>query len=496
MPINTLQRPSITLNIQNAELINTDLTRRVLLIGEVGNNSTVETNKIKKDVKLEDLDIFGDGLLSLAISKYKEINKFTVLDILPLDLGDSKSSSSIKVNDSVTKNSMLTIKLDKYQFQVPLIVGDDNIAIAQKIENAFNEHEILSKLFEVTRTDNELDFESKIESAYYNRNKFELTEDFKSGLVYDVTMFDDGLSKELDPEFLNDLNIDERYTSIIFEINNGTKAVTNYLEKVFNLTNQIKDGVGFATFSDKLSNAIDKGNELNYKTLVLFSNLDEMNYNIFNLVATAEIVAIRELRLTNNTNISNYVLSNVETFGNISFATYPYFNTPLSFDKPKGCIKEEDLINLLNSGVTTFINNGKTVLSEVVTTYKYNTLGEKDNSFKYLNYVDTMSVIREFFVTQLRNKYAQYRLTDGDLLQGYNITNKGAIKATLLKLYSLLANMAITRKGLEKYFSSNTTIIDDLELGRVVINCKTPIVTQLRAIDGNIIEVLNINVSI
>ncbi len=60
----------------------------------------------------------------------------------------------------------------------------------------------------------------------------------------------------------------------------------------------------------------------------------------------------------------------IETFGGLYCASLPYFNTVLSFDKPVGCIEEEDLVNVIDKGGSLWVNNGVTVLSEVVTNYK------------------------------------------------------------------------------------------------------------------------------
>jgi hypothetical protein len=265
---------------------------------------------------------------------------------------------------------------------------------------------------------------------------------------------------------------------------------------VFNLTNEIKDGVSFTTVRDNKDNFINVVEDENYKSLVLFGNLEEMEYNVSSLVATSEIVAIRALRLTEGANITKYVSQNLETFGGMSMCSLPYFNTPLSFSSPIGCIKEEDLIKIINSGGSVWTNNSITVLSEVVTTYKYNNVGDLDPSFKYLNYVDTMSTIREYFVTSLRKRYSQVRLTDGNLLPNYQITNKGAIKASLVKYYNDLADKAITRKGFSKWFEKSINISENLELGKIEFTCKTPVVVQLRNIQGNLIEVLDINATI
>ena len=66
----------------------------------------------------------------------------------------------------------------------------------------------------------------------------------------------------------------------------------------------------------------------------------------------------------------------------------------------------------------------------------------------------------------------------------------------MIKLYNNLAKLAITRMGLDKYVLANLSIESNLTDGTVTINAKIPIVTQLRTIDGNIIEVLDFSTTL
>ena len=488
----SLQRPSVTLNISPATT-SPSINHRVLIIGEIGDTSTVTTDEVIKDIQLSDIDIFGkDSNLYYAISKFKSINKINILDVLPIPKGSSKSNCDITINGVATKDNKLTFTLFNNFVEVVINNGDDNVTIATNLETALNASEYFTNVFTINRNNETVTLTTIQPSASLNNTQGVITLEYSdNGITNSTTKFNGGVSNTLADNYLDD-KLDERYNSIIFDHTNGTKAIRLYLESQFNLLNKINDGVGFTLVTDSLANFKAIVDSENYKTLVIFGNLDEMKYNINPLVATSEIVAIRALRLTEGSTIANYVSQNIETFGSISLASLPYFNTPLSFDKPIGCIDEEDLINVINKGGSLFINNGVTVLSEITTTYKTNNLGDEDVSFKYLNYVDTLSVIREYLVVGLRKKYSQFRLTDGDLIAGKALTNKGAIKATIIKFLNELADKALVRKGLDNFIKKNLLISDNLETGTISFQCKVPIVVQLRNIQGNLIEVLDI----
>jgi phage tail sheath gpL-like len=489
-----LKRPSITLDIVGAITLVGNSNHRVLLIGEIGNSSTTVTNVIQKDIQSDNIAQFGDeSQLYLAIQKFKEINDISKLDILPIAKGTTKATATITIANNATKDGKLKISIGGKFVEASVKNGDTKVVVATTIESAFS----TSKLYTVTRASNVVTLTTKQPTASINGTSIVITESATTGTKPTSTSFVGGVSTTLDDDFLSSVTIDERYQSIVFDYENGTGACRKYLENNFNLTNNINDGVAFSTVNKSLAGFKTLLGTENYKTLVLFGNLNEMKYDVYPLVATIEIVAIRAMRLTPKANISKYVLQgSIETEGGMSISTLPYFNTPLTFSKPIGTITESQLVELTSLGGSVWTHNGVTVLSEVTTTYKTNNVGEIDGSWKFLNYIDTMSTIREYIVSNLRVRYGQVRLTDGELISGKCITNTGAIKATVIKLYNDLSKMAITRKGFDKFVSKNITIKEDLSTGYVKLSIKTPIVTQLRGITGNVVEVLNISTTI
>ncbi|MCP4552342.1 MAG: hypothetical protein GY834_09940, partial [Bacteroidetes bacterium] len=126
------------------------------------------------------------------------------------------------------------------------------------------------------------------------------------------------------------------------------------------------------------------------------------------------------------------------------------------------------------------------ILGEFVTTYLTNTGGNPDTSYKFLNTVDTASVIREYFYENCRNRYAQTRLTDGDLIAGRDMANEGSIRAFFNSLYGALADDALVQAGTaaRKDFNDNLSLTISVATGTVTFAMAPLLVSQSRAFIG------------
>jgi len=372
----SLLRPSTTLNIVGSIAGGSIDGQRVLIIGEVGATATAPTDIIQKDIKISNLEQFGlDSQLVLAIQKFKKVNEATPLDVLPIPTGTAQATTDITVANDAIADSKIKISIGNLFKEIVVKKGDTTDIIAGYIETAYTNDNI----FDVSRAGNVVTLTAKQSTASINNVSVFVEDTGDSGTNITGTDLASGASNTLADDYLSTLAtaIDERYQGVIFDYANGTNAVRTYLEDNFNLLNDIKDGVGFATITDTMDNFKTALEPENYKSLVLFGNLAEMRYDVFPLVATAEIVAIRALRLTDGAVISKYVIGS-ETKGSIALASLPYFNTPLSFSQPKGCITETQLLDIIKAGGTIWTYNGLTVLSEVVTTYKTDNGGNSD----------------------------------------------------------------------------------------------------------------------
>jgi hypothetical protein len=151
---------------------------------------------------------------------------------------------------------------------------------------------------------------------------------------------------------------------------------------------------------------------------------------------------------------------------------------------------DSEIAELKDAGASVLGNNsaGNTVLvGEVVSTYKTNATGQADNSFKYLNYIDTATEAREFIVASTQIEFAQHRLTDGPEIAGRKMVNKAGFKNALARYYDILAGSSyvLLRAGAAKQFFLDSLVITlDLSAGSITYQGSLPIQTQSRVIDS------------
>jgi hypothetical protein len=125
------------------------------------------------------------------------------------------------------------------------------------------------------------------------------------------------------------------------------------------------------------------------------------------------------------------------------------------------------------------------ITGPIVTTRTTDAAGNENDSFHYLNFVDTGSVCREIFFRNLKATFAQSRLTEGDTIEGYSMANDLTIKAELLRIYRVLAGVALVQAGdeAEQFFATNTNVSINLAQRSATIDSLLPIVTQLGTIN-------------
>jgi hypothetical protein len=174
----------------------------------------------------------------------------------------------------------------------------------------------------------------------------------------------------------------------------------------------------------------------------------------------------------------------------------PYFNTPVpqlpAITAPRGWTNIE-VEQLLTSGVSVIGANAtgtSALVGEVVTTYKTDSAANPDITWKFLNYIDTGSNVREYMFNNYKSRFAQSRLTAGNVTRGRDVANDVVIRAYTEQMYKTLSgpNFVLVQSGEDAtvYFKDNLDITLDLSLGKVTITMFVPIVTQLRQIIATI----------
>jgi phage tail sheath gpL-like len=295
---------------------------------------------------------------------------------------------------------------------------------------------------------------------------------------------------------------DKRYQTVVYPSSFDLSVLLDLLNNRWNVNNNILDGVGIITITDTFVNCKSACLAKNTQSLIILND-KSVNSTYYkgasllelNDVQSAEFAAIRALRLTADADISQYVISTNgirDNLGGAAIASLPYFNTPF-YNLP--VIDEgleftlDEMAQLKTAGgsiLSNNISNNLIIAGEIVTTYKTDPASNSDVSFKYLEYVDTSSNIREYFYNNLRARFAQSRLTEGDVQPNRNMANASIIGAFMDGLYNDLSgsDFVLTQAGetAMRYFKNNRTITLDLANGKVTITMLVPIVTQLRKI--------------
>ena len=297
-----------------------------------------------------------------------------------------------------------------------------------------------------------------------------------------------------------------RYQTIVWPGAYVDTPLKTLLNNRFNVSNDVLDGVGIITRTTTLATHKTNLSALNSQSVVYFANrpvakADFVGSHLREIgdVVSAQFAALRSLRLTPNANLANVVVTTsgpLDQFGGLSLATLPYFNTPFQYlDVPVAGTFWSDIERgeLEESGGTVIgPNRARTgvVLDDVYTTYTTDPAGNADTSFRFLNTIDASSVGREYRFQNYKRRFAQSRLTNGDLIAGRAIENEASIRAYDLSLYGDLADAAIYQAGDAALAHYDRTLDVKLKLtpgeGSATINSQPKLVGQFRAAFGTI----------
>lgn len=301
---------------------------------------------------------------------------------------------------------------------------------------------------------------------------------------------------------LFDVVADKRFTTIIYPAEWGTSTLTTFTEARFNVDNKIIDGFGIVSKIDTYANTNTAVDAINFKTLGYIPN---------NLIATTKhkggaifespyviacyAGAYRELRLTVGATISQ-ITTNGQSLGGSFFGGIPYHNTPfnlLPVIESGNDFSDDECEELEASGAWLLRNNpsNTTIISnEAVTTYKTDALGQIDKTFKYINYFDTLTIIRDYVFQNLKADFSQHILTTGQLVAGRPMVNREGFIATMMKYYGELSgingnnNYVLLRAGKLEAQAFKKAIEDSIVItlvdGKISAESIANIVTQVR----------------
>ena len=511
----TISQPRVSLALASADREVANTAQRVLLVGQM-DPATVGTNA-PDGVLIENLSssddpqdaLFGPASqLAEMVRAFKDVNPLTRVDILPLEDNGSAVQRTVDITVVGTSTEAGTLTV---------IAGSEaNYSFTIAVPTAANETAVAALIVAA------IDASTKVPFTAANVSGVVTLTAVNGGTVandlgVEVRGTVAGISGNVvtnetagatDPVLTSVLDVaTERYQGIVWpwSENADTQPVEDYLAPRFNADNAILDGVAFTGHVSNHADALTLLSGLNSHDLVIFFDEinDETNYqgpaqNEASYVKTSLFAGIRALRLTPDASISRFLVSSAskDQFGGVALASLPYFNTVISalpgISSGRGWtdIEIEQLKDAGGSVMGTNRGNDTGLAGEVVTTYLTDAASNPDVTFTFLNYMDTSSNIREYFFNNYKKRFAQSRLTEGNLSRGRDIANELLIRAYSEQLYADLASgdFVLVQSGEEalNFYKQNLDVDLDLAIGRVSVNMFVPIVTQLRTIIGTI----------
>lgn len=504
-----ISRPSVTLSIIPASQLAGVQDQKVLAIGQMTSHGSATSGALVQNIGNDSAenDLFGQtSHLAGIIRAFKSMNKKTRIDAIPLDdASGTPANSSITFSGTATEDGTLTITVGserRHSVDVPVVSGDTAAEVASAAVTAFaNADYVDSAPFTAAANSAVITFTSVHDGTLGNTYDLKL-----SGSVAGIAAVVAGWGNGATNPSLTDVfdvisNI--RYQTVIWPCAYDIDVIQTELEARFNLTNDVKDGVAVQVIVETLADAKTYVEDLNSQSLVIIPNnpvdTDEhVGAAILEMpdVICAQVCAIRALRMTQDAPLSQFqsTVSRSDQYGGPEIASLPYFNTALPYipvSNPSEFFSVEDVDEMENSGLSIIGPNrayNETILGEFVTTYLTDNAGNQDTSYKYLNTIDTASVIREYFFQNMKKRYCQSRLTSGDLIAGRDMANASSIRSFCNMLYDELSDMTLVKAGTDakKTFNENLIIELNIAEGKATVDMAPELVGQFRTAIGTL----------
>ena len=501
--------PRVTANILSADTGIKLSDHKILVTGQKL-SGTATSGAIQSDIITESQinTLFGRKshiakklraiLKNLSVSRVKP-----QIDAIALaDNGTTKATGTFTFTGTATNNGSLVFYIDSKingKYTVSVVNGDTPTILAGKLVD------LITADTNANYTASNVAGVVTITAGNAGTNGNQIRLGFE-GTVAGVTVTKSGdylTGGATDPVLTTLFNpIDNiAYQTIDYPSSWELATLHNFTEPRFNVDNAILYSHGFTFKVDTYSNLNTLLDGLNYKTITI--GFDKLGGGIFENpdVINSQFCAYRALQLTQGSNVSSINQGNGETQGGIRYASIPYFNIPFINLPviPQGeTFAKEEIEELINLGGYTFENNksNTTLISrEVPTTYKTNLLGDADPTFKFLNYVDTLTICREYFFNGLKQTYPRHTMTTAAQApsKAKAFVTKSSFIATLGRFYDSLVEFGLFQGGRKKEFltKAGDTLNFDLLNGKITSEVIAPITTQLREVFIDFIPVFN-----
>lgn len=478
------------------------------LSGGLAASGTASGGSLVSDLPRTDAEInefFGaHSHLAMVARHFRAINPYTNIDCLPLaDNGTTRATATITLSGSATRDATLyftAVSYEKHTYQIDVSAGDTPTEVLAALASAV----ALDRYqpFVYSNNGSRIGTFTAV-NAGTHANDWLIS---YSGSCPGITITLGGWAGGATNPALTTLfdpveNI--RYQTIVWPAAYSLTTLKAFINPRKNLTNDIKEGRAIVYRNEVLATAKTDANTMNCSEIVIMNNTPTNASTWVGPhlpeapdVIAAKFAAARALRFESNVSISQLVVTNepLDQFGGPDTASLPYFNTPLlGVGMPlagTGYLESEQR-DLQAHGVTVVgrnRTNNEIIMGVVVTTWLNDAAGNPDDTWSYLEWRDSHAIFREYIVNNVRKRFAQYRLTNGDVVPNRAMANAPMIKGYIMSLGADLGEMSILQKGQQarQYMQDNTTVTLDLAARKSTVAVKALMVSQLGIIEGSV----------
>lgn len=492
-------RPVINMQTIAADVIDAFRDRHDLLVGQVYTGAgTAVSGDLYEEVQAmtnAEIDtVFGvDTELTQRINNYLFASDRQVkLSVIPISdaVAAVAAIADISFVGAATENGTITLSvLDEYKFtvEIQVVAGEtaEDIADAIVAELAgYVDCPVESEVLEITPgVAYDVHLTAKNKGPVGNTYGVKAIQTGAVGITTTMVGFVNGATNP-DPTGILDVLGEIRVTGIGWpEAWDGISeiaVVKDFLESRLDVNNIILDGVAFIGKTGTYAGNKSFVEAYNSQVLIFGGNnvVDEALNKGPAILKQADCImsvfmGIRSKRLSEGALISGDIIARngiLDNVGGPALGSLPYFNTAdvrakVPLNTGQTYTRDEEF-DLLDAGFTVFGINAAAntiIFRDVVTTYKTDLAGNPNDSFKYLNYVDTGSVCREILFNNAKVRFAQTRLTTGELEVGRNMDNAGSILSHYLGVLRTLGELTLLASGSEAELemSNGTTVTID-----------------------------------
>ncbi len=503
----TIVQPKVTVNIVNASVLAENTAQKILFVVQQTGAATAADGVLTTNIPNDgsQTTLYGEGSMGdTLITANKVRNQQVRVDAIGLDDagGATDSTGEMAWSGTATEDGSYEVIVTSernFKFTIAVTDGDTATEVGDALDTAIAA--ATSIPVSSANTAGAVAITALNGGTYANSFPLEIRGTV-AGLTTSVTGMASGAT---DPVLTGIFDVigEERYQAIVWPYPNATTEVLALLDPRFNSDGKVQDGVAFTALADTVSNLKTLGDALNSQSLLIIGDQSETETDYAGpaiveipMVSASYWAGFRGLRLdTDGFSIADFTITANgprDAFGGPALASKPYFNVPFANLIPMQIGRGFDateIEDLKDSGVSVLGNNkvnNAVISGEMVTTYKTDSAGNPDVTFTFLNFVDTASQAREFFFNNYSSRFAQSRLTLGDVVIGRDMANELIIRSFSKRLYQTLSgpDFVLLQAGEDalNFFDTNLEISIDLAEGKVTIQMIVPIVTQLREI--------------